>query len=95
MLRYDQRSRGEEPFGVDLHGPDFVSLARSFGIEADLVHGFGPPFAQRLGDCLSADGPNMLVVRASLRPPMNTSPRWYRRAPPAHTAAATDRQEVP
>jgi thiamine pyrophosphate-dependent acetolactate synthase large subunit-like protein len=99
MLRFDQRSRGEEPFGVDLHGPDFVSLARSFGVDAGLVDGFGPPFAQRLADCLRDEGPNMLVVRASLRPPMNTSPRWYRRAPPAATAAAAataiDRQEDP
>jgi thiamine pyrophosphate-dependent acetolactate synthase large subunit-like protein len=34
MLRYDQRRAGAEPYGVDLHTPDFVALARSFGLRA-------------------------------------------------------------
>ena len=37
MLRYDQTAAGEEPFGVDLVGPDFVALARSFGVAAERV----------------------------------------------------------
>jgi thiamine pyrophosphate-dependent acetolactate synthase large subunit-like protein len=80
MLRFDQVQAGTEPFGVELRSPDFVALARSFGVEADAVDGFGAAFRERLEGCLRADGPNMLVVRARLRPPLNTSPRWYRRA---------------
>jgi acetolactate synthase I/II/III large subunit len=80
MLRFDQVQAGTDPFGVELRSPDFVALARSFGVEADAVDGFGAAFRERLEGCLRADGPNMLVVRARLRPPLNTSPRWYRRA---------------
>ena len=32
MLRFDQELAGDEPFGVDLVGPDFAALARSFGV---------------------------------------------------------------
>ena len=79
MLRFDQVEAGAKPFGVDLESPDFVALARSFGLPAIRVDGFGEDFRGRLPECLGTDGPNVLVVNAGLRPPPNTSPRWYRR----------------
>ncbi len=79
MLRYDQANAGHPPHGVDLHTPDFVALARSFGVESSEVDGFGAEFARRLAEYTSQDGPNVLVVRAELKPPLNTSPRWYRK----------------
>ncbi|MEU4744194.1 thiamine pyrophosphate-dependent enzyme, partial [Actinosynnema sp. NPDC023658] len=80
MLRHDQRRAGHEPFGVDLRSPDFVALARSFGVEASEVDGFGEAFRQRLDEYAGRSGPNVLVVRGpALKPPVTTSPRWYRR----------------
>lgn len=79
MLRFDQANAGHPYFGVDLHTPDFVALARAFGVDAAVVDGFGSEFAVRLTEFVAADGPNVLVVRAALTPPPTTSPRWYRR----------------
>ncbi|SFA92253.1 acetolactate synthase-1/2/3 large subunit [Amycolatopsis marina] len=78
MLRYDQEQAGLPARGVDLVTPDFVGLARSFGVRADRVDGFGRAFRRRLREFSRADEPTVLVVRARLRPPLNTSPRWYR-----------------
>ncbi len=80
MLRFDQRRAGDEPFGVDLKGPDFAALAAAFGIGADTIDGFGPEFEEALRRSVAAGQPRMLVVRAALKPPVTTSPRWYRRA---------------
>jgi thiamine pyrophosphate-dependent acetolactate synthase large subunit-like protein len=82
MLRFDQVHSGTPTRGVDLVTPDFVALARSFGVPADSVDGFGPEFERRLTAALGATGPNVLVVRAALTPPPSTSPRWYRRQGP-------------
>ena len=79
MLRFDQVLAGEEPFGVDLVGPDFAALAASFGVPATTVEGFGPEFERELMRSIASDEPRMLVVRARLKPPPTTSPRWYRR----------------
>jgi thiamine pyrophosphate-dependent acetolactate synthase large subunit-like protein len=79
MLRFDQELAGEEPFGVDLVTPDFVALAASFGLPATVVEGFGPEFERALCASLAGGEPNMIVVRASLKPPPTTSPRWYRK----------------
>jgi len=79
MLRYDQDVAGHPNTGVDLHTPDFVALAASFGVPAVAVDGFGPAFGARLAEFTAAEGPNLLVVRARLKPPPTTSPRWYRR----------------
>ena len=78
MLRFDQQLSGEAPFGVDLLGPDFVALAASFGLPAVRVDGFGPEFERALGASIATPEPDMIVVRASLKPPPTTSPRWYR-----------------
>ena len=80
MLRFDQRLTGEEPFGVDLATPDFVTLAASFGVQATRVDGFGPEFEQALRRSVRAGEPHMIVVHAVLKPPPTTSPRWYRKA---------------
>ena len=79
MLRFDQQDAGEEPFGVDLHTPDFVALAGAFGVPVVRVAGFGDPFAEQLAASMAAPGPVVIVVEATLRPPVTTSPRWYRR----------------
>jgi thiamine pyrophosphate-dependent acetolactate synthase large subunit-like protein len=80
MLRFDQELAGDEPFGVDLAGPDFAALARSFGIGASTVRGFGADFEDTLRHSVTTPAPSMIVVNARLRPPLTTSPRWYRRA---------------
>lgn len=79
MLRFDQRHRGEPTFGVDLATPDFVAMARSFGVEAEGVDGLGDEFGRVLARHIATDAPSVLVARAALEPPPTTSPRWYRR----------------
>ncbi|WP_051792532.1 thiamine pyrophosphate-binding protein [Amycolatopsis jejuensis] len=79
MLRYDQDREGLPHRGVDWDSPDFVGLARSFGVHADRVSGFGRAFRRLLSEFVESDEPNVLVVRAKLKPPLNTSPRWYRK----------------
>jgi thiamine pyrophosphate-dependent acetolactate synthase large subunit-like protein len=86
MLRFDQLEAGAEPFGVDLETPDFVALTESFGLPASRVDGFGRTFREQLSECLQIRGPSVLVVSAHLRPPPNTSPRWYR-APRGHRSS--------
>jgi thiamine pyrophosphate-dependent acetolactate synthase large subunit-like protein len=79
MLRFDQNLKGDPHEGVDLHTPDFVALARSFGVRADVVDGLGDQFEGMLGLHLRMQEPTVLVARAALHPPPNVSPRWYRR----------------
>jgi thiamine pyrophosphate-dependent acetolactate synthase large subunit-like protein len=79
MLRFDQDLKGDPRAGVDLHTPDFVALARSFGVRADAVDGLGERFEGMLGHHLRLDEPTVLVAKAALAPPPNVSPRWYRR----------------
>jgi thiamine pyrophosphate-dependent acetolactate synthase large subunit-like protein len=79
MLRFDQDLKGDPREGVDLHTPDFVALARSFGVRADAVDGLGERFEGMLGHHVRLDEPTVLVARAALAPPPNVSPRWYRR----------------
>jgi acetolactate synthase-1/2/3 large subunit len=79
MLRFDQTHTGSEPFGVDLSTPDFVLMADAFGIAATPVEGFGAEFERALARAVASDRPEMIVVRAALKPPPTTSPRWYRK----------------
>ena len=81
MLRFDQELAGDEPFGVDLVGPDFAALARAFGIGASTVRGFGAEFEATLRHSVTTPAPSLIVVKARLKPPPTTSPRWYRRRP--------------
>lgn len=79
MLRFDQEIHGDPHEGVDLTTPDFVALAGAFGVRAEAVEGLGDDFAAALERQMAVDEPTVLVAKASLRPPPNTSPRWYRR----------------
>jgi thiamine pyrophosphate-dependent acetolactate synthase large subunit-like protein len=79
MLRFDQELKGDPREGVDLHTPDFVALARSFGVHADSVDDLGESFEGMLALHLRMPEPSVLVAKAALAPPPNVSPRWYRR----------------
>jgi acetolactate synthase-1/2/3 large subunit len=79
MLRFDQDRRGLPREGVDLLTPDFEAMARSFGIRADTVQGLGEEFGAALELHFRREEPTLLVAKAALEPPPNTSPRWYRR----------------
>jgi len=80
MLRYDQELAGDEPFGVDLRSPDFVALARSFGVKAEGVDDLDDAFGEALSRHMDDPAPSVLVARApALVPPPTTSPNWYRR----------------
>ena len=90
MLRYDQEHAGQCPVGVDLRSPDFVGLANSFGISASRVTGFRGEFTHELAQAISSGRPAVLVVQAALKPPPNTSPRWYRSAAPKSDGEGSD-----
>jgi thiamine pyrophosphate-dependent acetolactate synthase large subunit-like protein len=79
MLRFDQRSSGQPTFGVDLDSPDFVMLAKSFGVQAEQTDGLGEQFGEALRRHIDMNTPSVLVTHAELNPPPNTSPRWYRK----------------
>jgi acetolactate synthase-1/2/3 large subunit len=83
MLRFDQVHAGTQTFGVDLQSPDWAGLAASFGIATREVAGFGAPLGSVLRELLGEGEPSLVVARASLRPPVTTSPRWYRPAAPS------------
>jgi thiamine pyrophosphate-dependent acetolactate synthase large subunit-like protein len=80
MLRYDQRKKGDPIYGVDLKTPDFEAMAGTFGVEAETVDGLGDAFGSALAEHVRRPEPTVLVAKAALDPPPNTSPRWYRRA---------------
>ena len=82
MLRFDQRKSGAASYGVDLHTPDFVALAASFGLRAEAVDGLDDAFSAALARHVADPEPTVLVARAALEPPPTTSPRWYRAGPP-------------
>lgn len=81
MLRYDQDQAGEARYGVDLHTPDFVALAASFGVRAQAVDGLEDAFGEALAEHVADSSPSLLVARTPdpLVPPPSTSPNWYRR----------------
>jgi thiamine pyrophosphate-dependent acetolactate synthase large subunit-like protein len=80
MLRYDQGLAGAEPYGVDLHTPDFAALAASFGLRTESVDGLDDDFGEALARHLEDPEPSVLVARAAgMPPPPSTSPNWYRR----------------
>lgn len=81
MLRFDQAQRGGELIGTDLHTPNFPELARAFGVGAETVEGFGEAFEAALASAIGSGAPQLIVVKARLKPPLTTSVRWYRRDP--------------
>jgi acetolactate synthase-1/2/3 large subunit len=80
MLRFDQQQKGDPQYGVDLKTPDFEAMARAFDIEAETVDGLGDAFGAALAQHVRNDKPSVLVAKATLNPPPNTSPRWYRKS---------------
>jgi thiamine pyrophosphate-dependent acetolactate synthase large subunit-like protein len=81
MLRYDQDASGADRYGVDLFTPDFVALARAFGVRADSVEGLDDDFGEALARHVEDPEPSVLVAHTPdpLVPPPTTSPNWYRR----------------
>jgi acetolactate synthase-1/2/3 large subunit len=79
MLRYDQKVKGDPTYGVDLKTPDFEALVKTFGIDAETVEGLGDKFGAALAHHVRDPKPSVLIAKAALDPPPNTSPRWYRR----------------
>jgi thiamine pyrophosphate-dependent acetolactate synthase large subunit-like protein len=79
MLRYDQKVKGDPTYGVDLKTPDFEALAKTFGIKAETVDGLGDEFGAALAQNARDPEPSVLIAKAAIDPPPNTSPRWYRR----------------
>src|SRR3954468_22995570 len=79
MLRYDQKVKGDPIYGVDLKTPDFEALVKTFGINAETVDGLGDNFGAALARQVRDPNPSVLIAKAALDPPPNTSPRWYRR----------------
>ena len=79
MLRYDQKVKGDPTYGVDLRTPDFEALVKTFGIEAETVEGLGDHFGAALARQVRDPNPSVLIAKAAIDPPPNTSPRWYRR----------------
>ena len=73
MLRYGHD--GEE-IGSDLPSVDFVAIAEGFGIEGARIEGVGPDYAKALAAATAAEAPRVIHVRASLVPPVTTTPRW-------------------
>jgi acetolactate synthase-1/2/3 large subunit len=80
MLRYDQKMKGDPLYGVDLKTPNFEALVKTFGIEAQAVSGLGDEFGAALAQHVRNPEPSVLIAKAAIDPPPNTSPRWYRRA---------------
>ena len=76
MLRYDFVQSGEQPVGTELEPPDFVALAHAFRVRAREVDVDG--LAQAVREGLASGAPNLVVLKATLDPPPNTSPNWYR-----------------
>ena len=76
MLRYDFEVHGEQPVGTELEPPDFVALAAAFRVDAVEVDTAGLGEAVAAG--IASGRPNLVVLKARLAPPPNTSPNWYR-----------------
>jgi acetolactate synthase-1/2/3 large subunit len=74
MLRFDERERFGTTFAADLSAPDFVALARSFGVAARRAT--TRDLAVALRWALARKGPALVELRAGWAPPLTTSPRW-------------------
>jgi acetolactate synthase-1/2/3 large subunit len=76
MLRYDQVVAGHPQVGVDLSTPDFSALAGSFGMATTAVDKTSD-LADALVAAVGTGRPHLVHVRAQLKPPRTTSPRWH------------------
>jgi acetolactate synthase-1/2/3 large subunit len=73
MLRYGHE---DEEIGSNLPAVDFAAIAEGFGIESVRIDGVGPDYAKALAAASAAGAPRVVHVRASLVPPVTTTPRW-------------------
>jgi thiamine pyrophosphate-dependent acetolactate synthase large subunit-like protein len=74
MLRFDEDERFSDRFAVDLATPDFVALAKSFGVKARETS--TKSFGKDLAWAVKQKGPALLQLDAAWPPPLTTSPRW-------------------
>lgn len=79
MLRFDQQVFGHPERGVDLLTPDWIALARAFGIDGtEVEHAGALPQALRAARVANGRGePRVIVWKQRLYPPATTSPRWF------------------
>jgi acetolactate synthase-1/2/3 large subunit len=78
MLRYDQTVAGAEHRGVDLVEPRWADLAAAYSfahLESGSVGSLAAALSTAYAD-LAHDRRTLVVLRAALRPPRTTSPRW-------------------
>jgi acetolactate synthase-1/2/3 large subunit len=66
LIDWKQRNEFGRPFGVEFGNPDFVALARSFGMPAFRADGSGG-LAASLRDALAVDGPALVEVPIDYR----------------------------
>ena len=76
MLRYDFTKDGQTPVGTELEPPDFVAMAKAFRVDAEEIT--TEELTAALQRHLPSDTPSLLVLKAQLTPPPNSSPNWYR-----------------
>ncbi|MGE8318591.1 MAG: thiamine pyrophosphate-binding protein [Comamonas sp.] len=61
VLKMLQKAAGVQPFGVDLHTPDFVALGHAMGMPAERIES-PDGFAAALDRSLLVDGPSLIEV---------------------------------
>ena len=79
MLRFDQDRDGDLHRGVDLVGPNWLTLAQAFGLAAAQVD--AASLAPALAAASRGAAPSLLWWPVALYPPRTTSPRWVDRSP--------------
>jgi acetolactate synthase-1/2/3 large subunit len=75
MLRFDQSRHGTAHRGVDLHSPDWPSLAGAYDLPCTVV-GSVDELNDAVSWSASSGSPRILFLHAALFPPRSTSPRW-------------------
>jgi acetolactate synthase-1/2/3 large subunit len=70
VLRVIQDGIADERFGVDLHTPDFVAVARGMGLVAEAVDGV-ESFETALGAAMDRPGPTLLEIDLAALAPMS------------------------
>jgi acetolactate synthase-1/2/3 large subunit len=71
VLRNYQEERHGGPFAVDLTRPDFVAMAAGAGVASRRTS--PADLSRDLGEALAGDGPNVVVLEASIPPPPGLS----------------------
>jgi acetolactate synthase-1/2/3 large subunit len=80
MLRHDQLLAGHAERGVDLGGPDWVALAKAYGVAGrevlPVARDAGADLRSALAWAAGEPGPTLLHLPGAYFPPRTTSPRW-------------------